>query len=238
MARLFAGTSGFAYASWKPLFYPENLPANRFLQHYATRLNLVESNYTFRRTPSRKTLENWVSATPEHFMFAVKAHMRITHVLRLRDTAEATRFFFESLAPLSEAGRLGPVLFQLPPNLKREDRLLIEFLRLLPRDGRHAIEFRHPSWFEPAVFDLLKNENVALCRAESDKLSTPEVLTSQFAYFRLRKSEYPPDQRQEMARQARRMLAEGIDVFAVFKHEDDPAGVQYALELTEACAHP
>lgn len=236
MAKLYAGTSGFAYPSWKPLFYPEKLPSAKFLEYYATRLNAVESNYTFRRLISEKVLDNWMQVTPPGFLFAVKAHMRITHLLRLKDSGEAVARFLNTLNPLAAAGRLGPVLFQLPPNLKRNDALLLDFVRTLPRLIRGVLEVRHESWFDPAALAILHDHNVALCRAETDNLSAPDVLTADFVYFRLRKSEYPPDVRAALAEQVRAHLAAGRDVFAIFKHEDDPAGTQYAEELLVACA--
>ena len=143
MAILYAGTSGYAYPSWKPEFYPADLPAARFLRHYAGRLNCVEINYTFRRMPSEKALTAWAEATPPGFAFAVKAHQAITHRNRLKEGArEPLEYFLGTLAPLRDAGRLGPVLLQLPPNLKLDLERLERFLELLPRDLRFAFEFR------------------------------------------------------------------------------------------------
>ncbi|MDX2153335.1 MAG: DUF72 domain-containing protein [Bryobacteraceae bacterium] len=236
MASLFAGTSGFAYPSWKPAFYPEKLAQAKFLSYYSTRLNAVEVNYTFRQLPSETTLNGWVAQTPEAFVFAPKAHMKITHVLRLKAAEEFTRVFLERLSPLRDAGRLGPVLFQLPPNFKRNDEVLREFVRLLPKSGRGVFEFRHESWFDEGVYSILKDHNTALCRAESDSLVCPDVPTADFVYFRLRKSEYSPEARAEMAAQAAAHLADGRDVYVMFKHEDDPAGALYAEELRAAQA--
>ena len=132
MATLYVGTSGFAYASWKPEFYPAKLPANQFLKHYAERLNCVKINYTFRRLPSASTLQSWVEATPAGFVFAVKANMRITHIQRLKNAAEVTGLFLKMIDPLRSARRLGPILFQLPPALKCDVALLRDYLALLP----------------------------------------------------------------------------------------------------------
>src|SRR5215470_7458089 len=145
MPNLYAGTSGFAYPSWKPDFYPQKLPSKKFLSFYAERLNAVEVNYTFRRLPSASTLENWVSQTRAGFVFPLKAHMRITHIQRLKPS-EFTEVFFKAIDPLRTARRLGPVLFQLPPAMKSDPALLGEFLGSLPRENRYAFEFRHPSW--------------------------------------------------------------------------------------------
>src|ERR1700693_1612606 len=167
MATLFAGTSGFAYPTWKPDFYPPKLPAKDFLKHYATKLNAVEINYTFRQLPKAATLENWAAAAPDGFLFACKAHMRITHINRLRES-EFTDLFFKALDPLRATRRLGPVLFQLPPNLKVEVALLAAFLEKLPPDIRTTFEFRNATWLVDEVYRLLEKHRVALCLAESD----------------------------------------------------------------------
>ena len=230
MPRLYSGTSGFAYPSWKPDFYPQKLAAKDFLKHYATRLNAVEINYTFRQLPKAATLENWVNATPEGFLFACKAHMRITHINRLRES-EFTDLFFKALEPLRATRRLGPVLFQLPPNLKLDAALLAAFLEKLPSDIRTTFEFRNVTWLADEVYRLLEKHRVALCLAESDKLDVPRVITSDFVYARLRKKEYSPEDRREIAERARQQLAAGRDVFVFFKHEDTPAGAIYAEEI-------
>src|SRR5579885_510894 len=197
MPKLFCGTSGFAYASWKPDFYPANLPSKRFLEHYAHRLNAVEINYTFRRLPSAATLESWVNATPPGFVFPLKAHMRITHIQRLKPS-EFTEVFFRAIDPLRTARRLGPVLFQLPPAMKCDTALLADFLPTLPSDLRYAFEFRHASWLDDPVYELLKKHGAALCLAESEKLVIPEVITADFVYSRLRKPDYTPQDREQI----------------------------------------
>jgi uncharacterized protein YecE (DUF72 family) len=231
MATLYAGTSGWSYAGWKPGFYPAKLAAARFLEHYATRLNTVEVNYTFRHNASEKTQNNWVAATPAGFKFAVKANQRITHILRLKDAAEAARSFLATLQPMAEAGKLGVVLFQLPPFVKADAGLLGEFLGGLPRGGRLAFEFRHPSWFTEGTFGILRQHDAALCVAESEKLEAPDVATAGFCYFRLRKAEYSAAERRALAAKAREHLAAGRDVFLYFKHEETPEGAFYAEEL-------
>ena len=230
MPRLYSGTSGFAYPSWKPEFYPEKLPSKKFLSYYSERLNAVEVNYTFRRLPSASTLENWVNQTRAGFVFPLKAHMRITHIQRLKPS-EFTEVFFRAIEPLLTARRLGPVLFQLPPALKCDDALLADFLATLPRDIRCAFEFRHPSWLAPPVYQLLEKCGVALCLAESEKLVIPEVVTANFVYSRLRMPEYSPEDRKEIAARVEYLLGQGRDVYVFFKHEDTPAGALYAEEL-------
>ena len=233
MAQLYCGTSGFAYAGWKPDFYPPKTPAKQFLNHYATRLNAVEINYTFRQLPSASTLENWMKATADGFVFACKAHQRITHLLRLKES-EFTPLFFRAIDPLRATRRLGPVLFQLPPNFKADVGLLAAFLEKLPGDIRYAFEFRNHSWLTEEVYRLLEQRGAALCLAESDKFEVPQVITSGFVYVRLRKENYSAEERREIATRVRQMLADGRDAFVFFKHEDTPAGALYAEQLLKA----
>jgi uncharacterized protein YecE (DUF72 family) len=232
MAQLYTGTSGFAYPSWKPRFYPAKLPDKKFLQHYSSRLNCVEINYTFRRLPAAATLENWVKSTPTTFRFACKANQRITHILRLKDAGAAVDLFLRSIDPLRSARRLGPILFQLPPNLKFDIILLNDFLALLPSDVRFSIEFRHTSWLQTQVYDALSKRNISLCLAESEKLEIPEVITADFVYYRLRKSEYSEEERKLIAERAKELLAQGKDLYLFFKHEETPDGALYAEELS------
>ena len=235
MAKVYSGTSGFAYPSWKPGFYPEKTPSKKFLAVYASRLNAVEVNYTFRRLPSAATLENWVNETPAGFVFALKAHMRITHIQRLKK-AEFTGLFFRAIDPLRSAGRLGPVLFQLPPGFQCDEALLEEFLGELPEGMRFAFEFRHASWLTDGVYELLRQRGVALCLAESEKLVIPEVLTAPFAYARLRKDDYTAEERLEIAGRVKGLLAGGREAYVFFKHENTPAGALYAEELVRGLA--
>jgi uncharacterized protein YecE (DUF72 family) len=234
MAQLYAGTSGFAYPGWKPRFYPAGLPGKKFLEHYASRLNCVEINYTFRRLPAAGTLENWVRSTPVHFRFACKANQRITHILRLKDVAGPLDLFLRVIDPLRSARRLGPILFQLPPNLKCDLQLVYDFLALLPSDLRFSIEFRHTSWLIDPVYEALKKHNVSLCVAESDRLEIPEVITADFIYYRLRKPEYSEEERKAIAARARELLAQGKDLYLFFKHEETPEGALYAEEITKS----
>ena len=228
MATLYAGTSGFAYPAWKPGFYPAKTPANQFLKYYAERLNCVEINYTFRRLPSASTLENWVAQTAPGFVFAVKANMRITHILRLKDAAEATGLFLKTIDPLRSARRLGPILFQLPPAMKCDVALLRSYLDLLPEDLRYAFEFRHVSWLVEEVYDALRERNVSLCVAESEKLQVPEVTTADFVYYRLRKPEYTAGDVEGIVTRSKELLATGRDLYLMFKHEESPEGALHA----------
>ncbi len=231
MAQLFAGTSGFAYPSWKPKFYPEDLPAKKFLEYYSRRLNSVEINYTFRRLPAVKTLENWIEATEPFFLFSVKAHMRITHILRLKNAEEFTELFLRAIDPLRATRRLGPILFQLPPYFHADAAALGGFLAGVPGELRYAFEFRHDSWLVEDIYALLRQHNVALCWAESEKLEVPTVTTANFVYFRLRKPSYAPKERKAISATAQKFVGEGKDVFLFFKHEDTSEGALYAEEL-------
>lgn len=228
---LYAGTSGFAYATWKPTFYPAKLPSKRFLEHYASRLNCVEINYTFRAAPKGSMLQNWIRDSPAGFLFCPKAHQRITHFGRLKADSDFTQFFLKSLDPLRASERLGPVLFQLPPNFQRDDAILGGFLAVLPSGLRCSFEFRHESWWDDAVYRLLKEHNVALCWAESEEMEVPKVLTANFAYLRLRKTDYTRQEREELQSAVREWRKQAQDVFVFFKHEDTPEGALYAEEL-------
>src|SRR5207302_5827155 len=182
--------------------------------------NAVEINYTFRQLPSGNTLENWVNATPEGFCFVLKAHQRITHILRLQEH-EFNQIFFRAIDPLRAARRLGPVLFQLPPNMKADVELLRAFVGKLPDDILCAFEFRNKTWLEDEVYRVLESRGIALCLAESEKFEVPEVVTAKFVYVRLRKEDYTAEERQEIAQRVRRLLDDGRDVYVVFTHEDN-----------------
>jgi uncharacterized protein YecE (DUF72 family) len=228
--KIYAWTSGWAYASWKPNFYPAKLSAKKFLEYYSSRLNSVEVNYTFRSIPTEKLLAGWIEATPPEFKFAIKAHQRITHFKRLRDAAGVTGEFLDSLQPLRKAKKLGPVLFQLRESFKCDAPLLEGFLKGLPRGTQAAFEFRNASWFCNEVYEVLRKANIALCLAESEDLEAPSVVTADFSYLRLRKKSYSAKTRGEIAKKVAGLAQKG-DVFAYFKHEDTPEGALYAETL-------
>jgi uncharacterized protein YecE (DUF72 family) len=231
MARFFAGTSGFSYPSWKPDFYPKEVSSKKFLEHYARRLNSVEINYTFRALASASMLNGWFAQVPENFAFACKAHQKLTHVMRMKDTEAFTDVFLKSLEPLRASRRLGPVLFQFPPNFKLDIARLEAFLPLLPADIRYTFEFRNESWLTDAVFTTLAERNIALCLAESERLEIPKVFTADFTYFRLRKAEYDQAARDAILEQVSGLRSGGRDVYLYFKHEDDPQGALWAEDL-------
>ncbi|HJT90102.1 MAG TPA: DUF72 domain-containing protein, partial [Bryobacteraceae bacterium] len=199
-------------------------PANQFLKHYSERLNCVEINYTFRRLPSASTLESWVGQTPAGFVFAVKANMRITHILRLKNAEQATEIFLKAIDPLRTSRRLGPILFQLPPQMKCDLGLLKSYVGFLPRGMRYAFEFRHESWLADAVYAELREHNISLCVAESERLEVPEVITADFVYYRLRKPDYTEQDVEAFAARSKEWLATGRDLYLMFKHEESPEG--------------
>ncbi len=218
------GTSGYDYPEWKGSFYPSDLPATRLFAYYAERFSTVEINYTFYRMPTPATIASWVEAAPAAFLYTLKAPRRITHEKRLKDCADSTARFLEMAAGLGD--HLGCLLFQLPPNLKRDDDRLAAFLETVPEGTRAAFEFRHASWFDPRVFDILGSRNVALAVADSEKLRTPTVRTATYGYVRLRDEGYTPADIRQWAATVRDF--EGCsDVFVYFKHE--AAGMGPAL---------
>jgi uncharacterized protein YecE (DUF72 family) len=231
MAQLHAGTSGWAYPSWKPDFYPDKLAQSKFLNYYSGKLNTVEVNFTFRQLVKDTTVEKWLTETPDDFRFGIKAHQVITHIKRLKGTDEFVKRFLGTIEPLARSKKLGPILFQLPPNLKADPTLLKDFLAILPRGVPMAFEFRHPSWFTDATYDLLKSSNIALCVAETEERLTPDVTTADFGYYRYRKGEYSAEERSEMMKTLREHLRQGREVFAYFKHEETPQGALYAIDV-------
>ena len=231
MPQLFAGTSGWAYPSWKPAFYPEKLAQKKFLSYYTTRLSTVEVNFTFRQLVKETTIQNWLQDSPAHFRFGVKAHQVITHIKRLKGAEEFVSRFLGTIEPLAAAGKLGPVLFQLPPNLKMDAALLKDFLAVLPRTVPAAFEFRHGSWFTDTTWDLLKLSNAALCVAETEAMTTPDVATAGIIYYRFRKPSYTGEERQSMIDRIKQHMAAGRDVYAYFKHEETPEGALYAVDM-------
>jgi uncharacterized protein YecE (DUF72 family) len=231
MPQLYVGTSGWAYPSWKPAFYPEKLAQKKFLNFYASKLNAVEVNYSFRQLVKETTVQNWIAETPDYFRFTIKAHQVLTHIKRLKDAEEFLQRFLGTLEALERAGRLGPLLFQLPPNFKADQTILAEFLKSLPRTVRAAFEFRHDSWFTDATWDTLRERNIALCVAETEERNTPDVVTADYAYYRYRKPNYTPDERKAMVSRMQEHLSAGRDVFAYFKHEETPEGALYAVDV-------
>ena len=219
---LYLGTSGFAYDEWKGPFYPPKLKQKDMLQFYASRFRTVEINYTFRQQPAEKTLVTWREATPEGFQITLKAHQRITHWLRLADADEAVATFLDRAKMLGP--RLGPILFQCPPNLPYDRSLIENFVGYLPPTFRYAFEFRHPSWIEAK--DLLASQGAAWCVAETDEqpFGDGRIAAEPFAYLRLRKLEYSDEELITWSGRIGEAIDRGSDVFCYFKHEEKGAG--------------
>lgn len=229
MANVWVGTSGYSYKQWKGVFYPEDLPDARMLQYYATRFNSVEINYTFYRFASVRQLQGWAKEVPASFAFTLKAPRRITHEMRLRDAAETASDFCETAGALKD--KLGVLLFQLPPFLKRDVARLEDFLHQMPSGFRLVFEFRNATWFTDEVYDCLRRFNVALCAVEADERESPLESTASFGYFRLRRSVYDDAALAATARRILTAAADWSDVFAYFKHE--ATGTAYAERLRD-----
>jgi uncharacterized protein YecE (DUF72 family) len=228
------GTSGYNYPEWKGSFYPEKMPAAKMLAFYAQAFATVEINYTFYRIPNTKILSGWDRETPEGFRLTLKAPKRITHIAKLRDCAELLQYFLKTAATLGP--KLGAILFQLPPYLRKDLAVLDAFLELLPTQLCAAFEFRHASWMDAEVFSRLRARNLALCVADSEKFSTPVEITASYGYFRLRDEGYTPDDLKGWAATIRAASASCSDVFVYFKHEEAGKGPQFARLLMAALA--
>ena len=227
--RVLTGTSGFSYPAWRGAFYPVGLTSRHMLAHYATRLDTVEVNATFYRMPKPDTIATWRAEVPGGFVFALKAPQRVTHVKRLRDVEDAIAAFYRASAELGRA--LGPVLYQLPPSLKKDLSRLEDFLGILPAGGRASFEFRHASWLSDEVYSALAAHGAALCLADGDEVTTPAVATADFGYLRLRRSEYTAA---DLRGWAERILAQRwSEALVYFKHEDEARGPAFALALRE-----
>ncbi|MEP6621111.1 MAG: DUF72 domain-containing protein [bacterium] len=215
--KLIAGTSGYAFKEWKGSFYPEGLKDAGMLGHYASKFPTVEINNTFYRLPKEHVLLEWASQVPDTFTFAIKASQRITHYARLKpESADAVEYLLRSTAALGN--RLGPILFQLPPNLKKDVPRLAAFLATLPENGRYTIEFRHESWFEDEVFDALRARDIAMCIVEQPEFASPVVATASWGYVRLHRFDYDDQMHAEWARR----IAEQpwSDAYVYFKHDE------------------
>lgn len=226
------GTSGFQYPEWRGSFYPEGLPEKEMLRFYTEHFSTVEINYTFYRLPNAKTIQGWVDGTPEQFRITLKAPRRITHDSRLKECGDLLNAFCERAALLGD--KLGAVLFQLPGNFKKKPEVLDTFLECLPTGLRAAFEFRNDSWFSDEIYEMLRARNAALCIADSEKLTTPQVHTADWSYFRLRDEGYELEDIRKWSDAIRPLVAEGREVFVYFKHEEKGLGPDFGRQLQEA----
>ena len=228
--RVLVGTSGYNYPEWRGSFYPEKFSTDKMLAYYAERFSTVEINYTFYRMPTEKLLAGWAAGTPDAFTFTLKAPRRITHDTRLQRCEDTLQAFCRTAATLGS--KLGVLLFQLPPNFKKNADVLKAFLALLPDGMRAAFEFRHASWLDDEVFDALRQRGVALCVADSEKMTTPVLATADYAYFRLRDEGY---QQPDIERWAQAIAAlPARQAFVYFKHEEQGLGPEFAKRLLSA----
>ena len=228
---VWVGTSGYNYPEWKGSFYPDDLAAKKMLPYYAARFPTVEINYTFYRMPTEKLVAGWADQVPSPYRFTLKAPRRITHDSRLKDATDSTARFCEVAATLGD--KLGTLLFQLPPFLRKDLALLDAFLPTLPAGARAAFEFRHASWFDDEVFSRLQAKNLSVCIADSEKLSTPVRITADYAYFRLRDEGYTPDDIKRWGDTIATSTAALRDVFVYFKHEESGKGPEFARLLMD-----
>jgi uncharacterized protein YecE (DUF72 family) len=225
------GTSGYNYPEWRGTFYPEKFATGKMLPYYAERFSTVEINYTFYRMPNAKTMAAWDAETPPGFRFTLKAPQRITHIARLRDVGDPLRYFCDTAAGLG--GKLGPVLFQLPPNFKKDTGRLGDLLALLPAGLRCAFEFRNESWFADDVYEQLRGGGCALCIADTGTSHTPLVATADWGYFRLRDEGYTPADLERWAGAIQNLGAGWRDTWVYFKHEESGIGPAFARQLRE-----
>ena len=226
---IWIGTSGYNYPEWKGSFYPSDLPAAKMLPYYAARFPTVEINYTFYRMPTEKLVAGWAAQTPSPYRLTLKASRKITHDNRLKNVGSYVISFCQVAETLGD--KLGAILFQLPPNLKKDLAVFDAFLAELPPKIRGAFEFRHPSWFDEDVFSRLAARNLSLCVADSEKLSTPLRITADYAYFRLRDEGYTPDDIRRWGDDVVRATGPCRDVFIYFKHEEQGKGAEFGRLL-------
>ncbi len=229
MATFWVGTSGFNYKEWRGLFYPADLPEPEMLRFFAQRFNTTELNYTFYRMPTVRMMQSWAKETPEEFVFSLKAPRRLTHDLRLRDAADPLAHFCDTAKVLKH--KLGAVLFQMPPFLKKDVARLEDFLHQLEPGFRAAFEFRNPTWFADDVYECLRRFECAMCISDREERSTPFEATGPFGYFRLRRPDYSEADLQEWAQRLFEIGTAWQDVFVYFKQESDAYGAQLAARL-------
>jgi uncharacterized protein YecE (DUF72 family) len=233
--KFWVGTSGYSYKEWLGSFYPERLAAKEMLRYYACRLPAVEINNSFYRLPKESVLKSWAEQVPAEFRFVLKAPRKITHVKRLKDAGDETEYLFRVAKALGPTA--GAVLFQLPPHLRKDPERLKNFLALLPLDHPVAFEFRHPSWFDDEVYELLRQRHCALCAAETDQTGAVNLVgTANWGYLRLRRSDY---KRADLVSWKERICSQPWDhAYVFFKHEDEGIGPRRAAEFIEMAAAP
>ena len=231
--KILAGTSGYAFKEWKGNFYPSDLKDDGLLGYYATKFPAVEINNTFYRLPKENVLMEWAAQVPQNFTFALKASQRITHHARLKEeSADSLDFLLRNTAKLGD--RLGPILFQLPPNLKKDVNRFRGFLGLLPSDRRYVFEFRHESWFDDEIYDAMRERDIAMCVAEQDDFKCPVVCTATWGYLRLHKLDYQPIELTEWAKCV--TSQQWNEAYVFFKHDEGAgSGPPAVTKFVTAC---
>ncbi len=227
---LYVGTSGYSYKEWKGSFYPDKIPAKDMLSYYAERLSTVEINNTFYRMPQKSMLETWKEQVTKNFRFSLKAPQRVTHFKRLKEVDQETNYFLETASVLED--QLGVVLYQLPPNMKKDIERLVNFVKLLPPEPRSAFEFRHPTWFDDDVLEILRSRNHALCISDTDDLPISHIdKTADWGYLRLRRVLYSEEDLKKWLDQISKQLWN--ETFVFFKHEDEGTGPKLASQFLQ-----
>jgi uncharacterized protein YecE (DUF72 family) len=227
---LHVGTSGYSYKEWKGSFYPEKIPAKEMLSYYSERLSTVEINATFYRMPQKSMLETWKEQVTKNFRFSLKAPQRVTHFKRLKEVEQETNYFLETASVLED--QLGVVLYQLPPNMKKDIERLEAFVKTLPPQPRSAFEFRHPTWFDDDVLDLLRSRNHALCISDTDELPVTHIdKTADWGYLRLRRVNYSEQNLRDWLDQIAKQ--QWNETFVFFKHEDEGTGPKLAAQFLQ-----
>ena len=233
--RVLTGTSGYSYPEWKGNFYPEKMAAKDMLRFYAERFPTVEINNTFYRMPKEALLQGWADQVPESFTFVLKASQRITHIQRLKECRELLTYLFRVASTLGS--RLGPLLFQLPPNFKKDVPRLKSFFDDMPERRRLAVEFRHASWFDDEVYETLRAQRAALCVADTgEEPVTPLIATTDWGYLRLRREDFGDAELRDWARRIREQP--WGDAYVFLKHEEEGKGPKLAARLMEICREP
>lgn len=236
-AKYYIGTSGWVYPHWRDVFYPPKLPQSKWLEFYTGHFSTVELNNSFYRLPSEQAFSNWRATSPEGFRYAVKVSRFITHIKRLKDVAEPIGTFLQRARHLNE--KLGPLLYQLPPNMHRNDERLESFLQLLPKGLRHVIEFRHQSWLDEEVFDILRRHNIGFCVFDMPGLPCPLLTTADFAYIRfhgstgLYFSRYSDEELEEWAGRISRLAKDLDAVYIYFNNDAEGFAIKNAQTMAE-----
>ncbi len=237
--RIFIGTSGWTYRHWRGRFYPEGLPQRRWLEYYTEHFNTVELNASFYRIPAENTVKNWYRRTPDKFRFAVKGSRIVTHLKKLKDCEETLKLFYRIFEPMGK--KLGVVLYQLPPSIHYDPEVLARFLEALPRNIKHVIEFRHPSWFNNNTYEILEDNGAYFCVSDYPGREAPQICVGDIGYLRFHGykkrygGEYPPEHLAETGKIVRRWAEEGKMVFAYFNNDAEGFAVRNAKQLQEIC---